>query len=97
MKIPKKIHYAGFDYKVKMVKNLDGESTLGRTHRDKLEIWIESDVPQSVVEEVFIHELMHIAYGHTFSDQKGGDEEEKRINAFSLNIYGILKDNDLLK
>lgn len=97
MKIPKKIHYAGFNYKIKLIKDLDGETTLGRTHRDKLEIWLESGVPQAVIEETFIHELMHIAYGHTFSDQKGAEEEEKRVNAFSKNIYGILKDNDLLK
>ena len=96
MIIPKKIHFCGHTYDVKLINDLDGGENLGRTHRDKLEIHLETNVPQSTTEETFIHELMHIAYGSTFSELKG-DDEENRVKAWAKNIYGILKDNDLLK
>lgn len=96
MKIPKKIHFAGHTYDVKEHKNLDGDSNWGRTTMHEGKIRLEKDVMQSAKEETFLHELLHIAYRHTFSEIDN-DKEEKIIKAFSRNIYGILKDNNLLK
>lgn len=98
MKIPKKIHFAGFDYKVSIVKDLDGGDNWGRTLQGKGTIHLEKDMSQDKQEQTFIHELMHIALRHTTGWEKlTTDEEERLVKAWSMNIYGILKDNKLLK
>lgn len=98
MKIPNKIHFAGFDYKVKLVNKLDGEENWGRTVMRDREVFIEEGMDVQNREETFIHELMHIAFRHTTGWEKlPNDEEERLVKAWSMNVYGILKDNNLLK
>lgn len=98
MKIPKKIHFSGFDYKVRFEKDLEGGEIWGRTTAKNQEIVLEEDVHLQKQEQTFIHELMHIAFKHTNGWEKfSGDEEERMVKSWSMNIYGILKDNNLLK
>ena len=95
MKIPKRIHFAGFDYEIKIVKHLDGDDSWGRTDIQNQQIFIEKDMPLQHQMQTLIHELMHVAYRHTFGEVRA--DEEKKTKAWSKNIYGILKDNDFLK
>lgn len=96
MKIPKKIHFCGRNYSVKEQLGLDGDRNLGTTMLDKGQILIEEDIPQEAKEETFIHELLHIAYYHS-GDILSHEDQEKIVKAWAKNIYGILKDNNLLK
>lgn len=98
MKIPKKIHFSGFDYKVTFEKELEGGETWGRTNMRRREIVLEKDMDTQNHEQTFIHELLHIALRHTKGWQKlSDDEEEDLVKSWAMNIYGILKDNNLLK
>lgn len=98
MKIPNNIHFAGFDYKVKQVTKLDGGENWGRTELGEMLIFLEKGVNIQKKEETFIHELLHIALRHTTGWQKlSSDDEENLVKSWSMNIYGILKDNKLLK
>lgn len=97
MRIPKKVHFAGFDYSVTFTKRLDGGDSWGKTDTHSQEIQLEKDMPKNRQEQTFIHELMHIALRHTTGWEKLTlDEEERLVKAWSMNIYGILKDNKLL-
>lgn len=98
MKIPKKIKFSGFTYKVRFEKDLEGGETWGRTTPRNGEIVLEKNMNICLQEQTFIHELMHVAFKHTQGWQKlSGEEEENMVKAWSMNIYGILKDNKLLK
>ena len=94
MKIPKRIHFAGRNYTVELVNELDGEDSWGRTDMQRQKIFIERNMPFEHQMESLIHELMHIAWRHTFSNF---NKEEEKTKAWAMNIYGILKDNNLLK
>lgn len=96
MKIPKKIHFSGFDYEIVEVEKLDGTESWGRTQLDQGKIFIEKNMSKDKKEETFIHELLHIAYRHT-ANGLSNEDEEKLVKAWSLNMYGILKDNNLFK
>ena len=96
MKIPNKIHFCGKDYIVEIVKNLDGRDNWGRTSLEEQKIYLEKDTHSQKQEETFIHELIHIAYRNIKSNLEE-KEEENLVKAWSKNIYGILKDNNLFK
>ncbi len=96
MKIPKQIKYNGIVYPVKIVEHLDAETNLGRTTFKRPAICLERDMPVAVQEQTFIHELTHIAFRSVGLDWDY-KKEEQAVNAWSQNIYGILKDNGLLK
>ena len=92
--IPKKIHFAGFDYYIEFVEHLDSGDSWARTSVNQGKIFIEKGMTLQKQYESLIHELLHISWRHTFSNFK---LEEERIKAWSMNIYGILKDNNFLK
>ena len=97
MKIPNKIHFAGFDYDVEVVEKLDGEDTWGRTMMGDGKIFIEKKLSNQKKYETLIHELIHIAYRHTAHSQLDSKQEEELMKPWSANVYGILKDNGFLK
>lgn len=69
----------------------------GRTTPKNQEIVIEEDMHRQRQEQTLIHELLHISFKNTTGWEKlSSDEEEKLIKAWSMNIYGILKENNLL-
>lgn len=96
MKIPKKIHWNGQTFVVKYVPNLDGGDSWGKTSLSSLEIHLENQMHQQKKEQTFIHELLHITFRGSGLDWKN-DEEERAVKTWAINIYGMLKDNDLLK
>ena len=97
MKIPDKIHFAGFDYVIEEVEKLDGQENVGRLMMTDGKIFIEKDMSEERKLETLIHECLHIAYRHTAFKQLSDDQEENIIKPWTMNLYGILKDNDLLK
>lgn len=95
-KIPVSISYNGITYKVKEVEKLDGESNWGRTSFKNGEIHLEKQLPQDKKEQTLIHEMLHIALESTGLDWDR-KKEETFVRAWSNNIYGMLKQNKLLK
>ena len=96
MKIPKTIHYNGIDYPVKEVERLNGESAWGLTTFKHPGICLESGLSKQRKEEVFIHELMHIAFDHCGLEWDS-KKEENAVRVWAKNMYGILSDNGMLK
>ena len=96
MKIPKKIHFCGRDFEIIELDNLDAGDNWGRTEMGESKIFLDKRMSQSKKEETFLHELMHLAYRAT-SNELSHKTEEKIIKPWSTNLYGILKDNNLLK
>lgn len=94
--IPKKIHFAGRNYKVIEMDKLDGEESWGRTMMGSAEIFLEKGLSEDKKTETLIHELIHIAYRHT-SKSLSDEQEENIVRPWSMNIFGILKDNGFLK
>lgn len=97
MSIPNEIHFAGFDYTVEEVEKLDGGDNWGRTMMTDRKIYLNKDIDKQNKHETLIHELLHIALRHTMGWEKLDDREETLTKAWSMNIYGILKDNNLLR
>lgn len=98
MTIPKNIHFCGKDYAVIEVDHLvSDDNALGKTSFKKNTIEIEKRLPQQEKYEILIHELLHIAFSHVAWEQLDDKVEENIVKPWSRNIYGILKDNNLLK
>ena len=96
MKIPSTIHFAGFDFKIIETANLDVGENWGRTDMARQEIHLNALLhPQKKI-ETLIHELIHIAYRHT-SNELDEKIEEHIVKPWSKNIFGILRDNNLLR
>lgn len=96
MKIPNKISYNGISYRVKEVEKLDGERNWGRTSFKYNEIHLERELPIDKKEQTFIHEMLHVAFDNTGLEWEN-KKEERYVRAWADNIYGILKQNKLLK
>ena len=96
MKIPGKIHFAGFDYPIEEVEKLDGQENWGRTEIGDCKIFLEKGLNEQKKLETLFHELIHIAYTHTAYTQLDKNQEEQVTKPWARNIYGILKDNGFL-
>lgn len=96
MKLPKKIRFLGIDYTVEFVDKLDHEDNWGRTSYKTNTIRIEEELDPQRQEEVFIHELFHLACNAT-GIEWNRKQEEQFVDTIGKNMYGILKDNNLLK
>lgn len=90
MKIPKSFELAGAKWSVvQLPAVVDKESgvCLGLTHRDKLLIEIQEDLPQTIKETTFLHELCH-SIKFTMGQQ---DHDEVEVDAFAQLLHQYLK------
>lgn len=99
MKIPKKIKVGAHCYTIKITKVRDvakGSSTWGRTTFAGCNVFLDSELAPSKLEETFIHEILHICFDQAgiVKDEK---EEEQLVNAIANQLYPILKNNNLLR
>jgi hypothetical protein len=90
MKIPEKFVVGGFTYKVVFIDKLD---CLGQTFADGLEIQLKSDLQPEVLEETFLHEMLH-AINHVYCCRS---MKETDIRQMSLGLYQVQKDNNIFK
>lgn len=93
--MPTEIYFCGKRWKVILKPNLT-TGNFGSTNWATAEIEIDSNFPEQEQKETLIHELIHIAFRNTAYSFKDRDEEEKIVASWSSNIFGILKDNNLL-
>lgn len=101
MKIPKEIRYSGLVWKIEESEPVSNEGNVfGSTHFRKQKIFIDPSENQLKKEQTFLHELMHVVwdvagFNIRYKDQKNLEEEV--VTAMSHGLYGLMRDNNLLK
>lgn len=100
MKIPKTLKVGAHSYKIQIKKvrdNAKGANNWGKTSFATGELFLDSELIPSMLEETFLHEICHIACYQTGLTQKLEEKEEEDIvNRISLGLYAILKENKLI-
>ena len=96
MKIPKEIKIAGHRYRVKSKNGSWGNDAKLRGNCDcnKLEIKVDSTMPNSRKTETLLHEIGHAIY-HEYNIHDD-DKEERIITAFATGWQQVLTDNPAL-
>lgn len=102
MKIPKKLKVGAhlFDVKVTKVKDdAKGTNNWGKTSYARCNMYLDSELSQSRLEETFIHEILHVCFDQAGlqGKYKEESEEENLVNSLANQLYPILKNNNLLK
>lgn len=101
MKIPTTLKIGGFLWKINQSQAVANEgNAFGSTHARQQQIFIEPSETQQKKEHVLIHEAMHAIWWQAglnsrYKDQK--NVEEEIIDALSMGLYQVLKDNNFLK
>lgn len=83
----------GKTYSIRLSDNHSREDGhLGRSDIKKLEIVICKDMPKEVMEETLLHEIIH-----QILDQCAIESTEILVSTISTGLYGVLKDNGVVK
>jgi hypothetical protein len=105
MKIPSVIKDRGLLYTVEITDKMP-EDTDGFLSYNDCKIMINRKVCEQKILETLLHELCHLSlYGTSLrmlfknadTLPNGLDVEEEFVYNFSMRLYGILKDNNLLR
>jgi len=88
MKIPKTVKIAAHTYHVILCNPDEIQKDCGELNRATLTMKIRKDLPQSAMEETFLHECLHAI---------NGDLSEFQVDSLSMALYQFLKENKLLK
>lgn len=100
MKIPKSVNIIGFDWAIKLDRDVAYEGNIhGSTHPMSQKIYLDPDNTLQKQEQTFLHEVMHAIWWQTGLNKRHTDHkiEEEIISALSSGLYQVLKDNRLLK
>ena len=102
MKIPSKIQIGPHEYTIEFTKPKDTErqrGNWGKTFLEEKRILIDSELPQSQIEETLIHEMLHICFfqaGLSYDvDDKVILTEEQIIARLTPFIYMAFNHNNL--
>lgn len=100
MKIPKTLQIGGHTYTVEITKADDdakGHNNWGKTIFPKCKIYLDESLPQSRLEETFLHELLHVAMDQSgINTELDKDKEENYVNRISMTLFHIMKVNKLI-
>lgn len=100
MKIPSKLKVGAHTFTVRKANARDaekGSDYWGKTDYSNATITIDNEVQQSKMEEVLLHEILHVCFDHSGLNVKyDRGEEENIVNALSNQLYMILKVNKLI-
>lgn len=104
MKIPKTIKVGAHIFTVELTKPKDTErnrTNWGKTMLEEKRILIDRELPESQLEETFLHEIMHICFHESRInydiDEKVALTEEQIVSRLITPLHSILKNNKLLK
>lgn len=101
MNIPKKIKIGGFDWIVIESDDIAEESQVfGSTHYQKQKLFVEKSETEQKKFQTLLHEIIHALYWQTglTEREKNKDapiKEEEFVQAISMGLYQVLKDNNL--
>lgn len=98
MKIPKTIKIGGFIWQIKQDEAIanDGD-TFGSCQYRKQILNITPNETQQKREQCLIHEILHAIIWQTGHKFEKYNDEDALVQALSMGIHQILKDNKLLK
>jgi predicted SprT family Zn-dependent metalloprotease len=96
MKIPKTLKIGNLTYKIEYIEDKFEEPDFyGRGWMKEQRIKLNPNLKQELLEQTFIHEIMH-----QILDAGSYDEEsknEKLVETLTNGIYQVFKENNLLK
>lgn len=95
MKIPSKIKLGAHTFKVIQRAGLETDDNFGKASLDKCEVFIRSDLPQSVQEETLLHEVFHVLRQLNHLEKESDKEEERETQILARAMYQFLCDNKL--
>ncbi len=84
MHIPSRLKIGGHIYKVSFEDPENIEHDCGIQNRARNTIKIRNDLPESQIQETYIHEILHAL---------NGDLKEETVDFLAMAIYAFLKDN----
>ena len=99
MVIPKKLKVGALCYDVIVDDNYQFSPHCGVTKRSALKIIIDGTLPPAIIEETFIHEILHCVFSQAgfikTSTEKFEISEEELCERLSPILHQILKENKL--
>jgi len=99
VKIPKKLKVGALYYDVVLDDNYQLSLHCGVTKRSALKIVIDGTLAPAIIEETFIHEILHCAFSQAgfirVSTEKFEISEEELCERLSPILHQILKENKL--
>jgi hypothetical protein len=96
MKIPKKVWVMGVPYEVSYDENVAASgSTIGETHLVRGKIFLKPSLPRELLEQTFLHEVMHACYFQVGLREFKEINEEQFVNAMTNVLYDTIKTNKL--
>ena len=97
MKIPATVKIGAHIFKVKTHSGLGSDEHCGKSDMAKLEIFIRSDLPNSMQGETLIHEALHQIRQLNGIEWEDDKEDEKRVQIMGHGLFQFLVDNGLIK
>lgn len=97
MNIPNTVKIGGFTWTVEQREDVTREGdAFGLTHFTKQKIFLDPNETQQKKEQVLLHEILHAIWwqqglGARYKDKD--DLEEEMVQAMSMGLYQVLKDN----
>ena len=105
MKIPKKLKIGNHSYSVVFSRPRDadkGSGNWGACDHSNQKIYIDKLLPKTLLEEVFIHEMLHavmheVKLNYDFDSEEKKVSEEDVVNRVAPALLKALRDNNLIK
>jgi hypothetical protein len=100
LRIPKKIHFLGIDWKVTFVDDLINSNNhfaeiAYNTHKIRIQHPKDGCEVNAAMSDVsFLHEIVHLMLNDMQSDLAS---DEKFVDQFALYLYAMQKDNKIFK
>ena len=91
MKIPKTIDIGPHTFKVILESGLGTEDNFGKADMNSLTIFVRDNVPQSLQEETFIHECLHMIRALAGIEDKDDDMEEAEVQAMGAALAQVIR------
>lgn len=88
--LPKHIKVGGITYNVEIVEPNLMDDSIGLTSFRDATIYVSKNSSSELMEETFIHELIHAMLAHSGYVE----HDEIMVESLAQTLYGVIKDND---
>lgn len=85
-----KINICGIKYDIQLVDGGYCGQNMGKSDFAQSKIYINRDLPEDVMENVLLHEIMHICYRNGYLCKE--DDEERVVEVLTNLLYPVLKE-----
>lgn len=84
------VNICGIKYDIELVDGGYCGQNMGKSDFAKAKIYINRDLPEDVIENVLLHEIMHICYRNGYLCKE--DDEERVVEVLTNLLYPVLKE-----